>query len=362
MAGIPTITPDASLATVGPRQGQRRVALPPVAAYVLRRFGLYLLTLWGSFTVTFLFFRMIPGDPIGAFIQTLQSTQVYNVQASADLIAHYRQVFGLQGNLFQQYVHYMYQLFVQRDLGPSLLDYPTHSQIIIARALPWTIGLLGLSAVIAWVLGLLLGALVGWRRDALSSRGITNVALAFSHVPYYFIALMLIFFFAYRLNWFPSTAAYAAQVQPGLNLAFIRSVVQHGLLPAISIVFIGACNWLISTRMLIVTTLGEDYLTFADAKGLHPRRILMQYALRNAYLPQVTAFGISLGAIFNGNVLVETLFNYPGVGNLLVSAIGELDYDTVQGIVFLAIFAVLTANFVIDLLLPALDPRVKFSR
>lgn len=358
---IPT-TPTAQLPQADVTQSARRLSLHPVAAYMLRRFGLYLLTLWGAFTVTFMFFRLIPGDPISAFIQTMQSNQVYNVQASAAVVDHYKKVFGLQGNIFQQYTHYMYQLFVLHDLGPSLLDYPTHSQVVIMRALPWTIGLLGLSAVIAWVLGLLLGALVGWRRGALSSRGITNLALAFSHVPYYFVALLLLFFFAYRLNVFPSTAAYAAAVQPGLNGAFIGSVVRHGFLPALSIVFIGACNWLISTRMLIVTTLGEDYLTFADAKGLHPRRILLQYALRNAYLPQVTAFGISLGFIFNGNVLVETLFNYPGVGNLFVSALGELDYDTVQGIVFLAIFAVLTANLVIDLLLPALDPRVKYGR
>jgi len=256
----------------------------------------------------------------------------------------------------------MYQVFVNHDLGPALIDYPTHSQVIIFRALPWTMGLLGLSAVIAWVIGLLLGALVGWRRNALSSRSITNVALAFSHVPYYFVALMLLFFFAYRLNWFPSVAAYDSSIAPALNLSFIGSVVHHGLLPALSIAFIGACNWLISTRMLIVSTLGEDYLTFADAKGLNPRRILLSYALRNAYLPQITGFGISLGFIFNGNVLVETLFNYPGVGNLFVQALGVLDYDTIQGIVFLAIFAVLTANLVIDLILPLFDPRVKYWR
>ncbi len=361
MASIPT-SPTAQLPAAAAANPARRRALHPAVAYMLRRFALYLVTLWGAFTVTFLFFRLIPGDPIGAFINTLQTNQVYNVQASAEVLAHYRQVFGLQGNLFQQYVNYMYQVFVNHDLGPALIDYPTHSQVIIFRALPWTMGLLGLSAVIAWVIGLLLGALVGWRRNALSSRSITNVALAFSHVPYYFVALMLLFFFAYRLNWFPSVAAYDSSIAPALNLSFIGSVVHHGLLPALSIAFIGACNWLISTRMLIVSTLGEDYLTFADAKGLNPRRILLSYALRNAYLPQITGFGISLGFIFNGNVLVETLFNYPGVGNLFVQALGVLDYDTIQGIVFLAIFAVLTANLVIDLILPLFDPRVKYWR
>lgn len=334
----------------------------PFVAYVIRRVALYLVTLWGAFTVTFLFFHMIPGDPIEAFVTSLQQQYVYNVQASNEVVEHYRQLFGLQGNLFQQYIHYMYQIVVSHDLGPALLDFPEPAQIPILRALPWTIGLLGLSAIMSWIIGLILGALVGWKRDSPVSEWVTNVALAFSHVPYYFVALMLLFLLAYRFALLPTSAAYDPGINPGLTLAFIGTVIHHGMLPAISIVCIGVCNWLISTRMLIVTTLGEDYLTFADAKGLNPRHVLTQYALRNCYLPQVTGFGISLGFIFNGNVLVEQVFRYPGVGNLLVQAIGVLDYDTIQGIVALAIFGVLTANLIIDLLLPVLDPRVKYWR
>lgn len=332
----------------------------PYLAYAIRRVAIYLLSLWGAFTVAFIFFRLIPGDPVEAFITSLAQQYVYNAQAGQAVIEHYRKVFGLQGSLPQQYFHYMRQIIVTHNLGPALIDFPEPAQVIILRALPWTIGLLGLSAIFAWIGGVLLGALVGWRRDKPVSQWVTNVALAFSHVPYYFVALMLIFIVAYRLAWLPSSAAYDPGISPGLTLQFIVSVVQHGTLPAISIVFIGVCNWLISTRMLIVTTLGEDYLTFADAKGLNPRHVLTQYALRNCYLPQVTAFGISLGFIFNGNVIVEQLFNYPGIGNLFIQAIGVLDYDTIQGIIALVIFAVLTANLVIDLLLPALDPRVKY--
>jgi peptide/nickel transport system permease protein len=331
-------------------------------AYLARRMGLYLLTLWGAFTVSFFFFHLIPGDPIEAFITSLQQNYVYNVSAGTAVIDHYKQVFGLQGNIFQQYVHYLYQVVVQHDLGPALLDYPTHSQVIIFRALPWTMGLLGLSAVLSWVLGLLIGAVIGWRRNALSSRFLTNVSLAFSHVPYFFVALILIFFFAYRLALFPSQEGYDAGIPPSLSLAFLGSVVHHGLLPAVALVFISTCNWMLSTRQLIISTLGEDYLTFADAKGLTPRRILLNYGLRNAYLPQITAFGISLGFIVNGNVVVEQIFNYPGVGHLLVEALAVLDFDTIQGIVMLSIFAVLTANLLIDLIVPLLDPRVKFAR
>lgn len=338
------------------------MAVHPLITYAIRRVLLYLVTMWGAFTVTFLFFRLIPGDPIQAFVSNLQQNYVYNVSAGNEVVQHYREVFGLQGNLFEQYLRYMYQIFVSHQLGPALLDFPEPAQVLILRALPWTIGLLGFSAVLAWVIGILLGALVGWRRNKPVSEFVTNIAIAFSHVPYYFVALMLMFIVAYRLAWLPSTAGYDASINPALTPAFIGSVIRHGFLPAISLVFIGVCNWMISTRMLIVTTLGEDYLTFADAKGLNPRHILTQYALRNCYLPQIVAFGISLGFIFNGNVLVEQLFLYPGVGNLLVQALGILDYDTIQGIVAMAIFGVLTANLIIDLLLPVFDPRVKLVR
>ncbi|TAK25583.1 MAG: ABC transporter permease [Chloroflexota bacterium] len=305
---------------------------------------------------------MIPGDPIQAYITSLEQVGVYNVEASREVLEHYRRVFGLEGNLFQQYLFYLNQLFVERDLGPALINYPTSAQVGILRALPWTIGLLGLSAVFAWTLGILLGGVVGWLRGRWYAEWLTNVAVGLSHVPFYFVGLMIVFVFAYRLNWFPSSAAYNPAYERGFNLDFILSVIRHGTLPALSIVVIGVMNWMISTRMLIVPTLGEDYLTFADAKGLSSQRILTQYALRNCYLPQVTAFGISLGGIFNGNVLVEGLFNYPGLGALLIQAIGILDFNTIQGIITMTVVVVLVANLIIDMILPLLDPRVKYWR
>ena len=332
----------------------------PYASYIVRRLLLYVATLWGAFTVAFLFFHMIPGDPIQSFIASLEQQQVYGVTAGQEVVDHYRKLFGLEGNLFQQYITYMYRVLISHDLGPALINFPTPVTVIVLRALPWTIGLLGLSAVIGWVLGVALGTLIGWQRKPFSSQLLTNVAIAFSHVPFYFVALMLLFIFAYRLMLLPSSAAYQASITPGLTLPFVLSVVRHGTLPAISIMLIGVCGWMLTTRMLIVTTLGEDYLTFADAKGLHPNLILTNYALRNCYLPLITAFGISLGFIINGNVVLEQVFNYPGIGNLLVQAIGVLDFNTVQGIVALLIFATLTANLIIDLLLPLLDPRVKY--
>ncbi len=334
----------------------------PLANYAIRRFGLYLVELWGAVTVAFFFFRMIPGDPIQTFIQTLQQNYVYNASASAEVIAKYRAEFGLDGNVITQYFRYMYQVLVQHDFGPSLLNYPTPAQDVIFRALPWTMGLLGISAVLAWIIGLLTGAVAGWRRGKPGADLATNLSIALSHVPYYFLALILTFLFAYQLNWLPARSAYDARLEPGVTFEFIASLVRYGFLPALSIVVIGVFAWLLSTRMLMVPVLGEDYLTYAQAKGLRPRRILTKYALRNCYLPQVTAFGISLGFIFNGNVLVEQLFNYPGLGATLVNAINILDFNTIMGVTNLAIFAVLSANLVLDLILPLLDPRVKYWR
>lgn len=332
----------------------------PLVAYGVRRFGLYLIELWGALTIAFFFFRLIPGDPIQTFMQTLQQNYVYNKEASAEMIALYQEEFGLEGNVFVQYLRHMQKLIFEQDLGPSLINYPTSAQEVILRSLPWTIGLLGISAVMAWVLGLMAGAMAGWRRGKPGAELATNLSIILGHVPFYFVALILVYVFAYTLGVLPPRSAYNAAIAPGLSLDFIGSLLKHGLLPAASIVIIGIFNWLLSTRMLMIPVLGEDYLTYAEAKGLRPSRILSRYALRNVYLPQVTAFGISMGFIFNGNVLVEQLFNYPGLGSTLVTAIKQLDFNTILGVTDMAIISVLTVNLILDLLLPLLDPRVKY--
>lgn len=344
-----------------PRSGFRSwLAAHPLAGYALRRFGLYLIELWGALTIAFFFFRLIPGDPIQTLIQTLQQNYVYNQQASVEVIARYQHEFGLDGNIFVQYLKYMENLVLHGDLGPSLMNYPTPAQDVILHSLPWTIGLLGISAVLAWVLGIIIGAIAGWRRGKLGSTITTNLSIALSHVPFFFVALILVYIFAYTLGMLPARSAYDSAISPGINADFIGSVLKHGLLPGLSIVVIGTFGWILSTRMLMVPVLGEDYLVYAEAKGLKPWRILTRYALRNCYLPQVTAFGISLGFIFNGNVLVEQLFNYPGLGTTLVTAIQQLDFNTILGVTDMAIFSVLTAVLLLDLLLPLLDPRVKY--
>lgn len=359
---VPVEVVEASAVDALPSQAGR-TRLPPTLLYVARRFGLYLVTLWGAFTASFFFFRLIPGDPIGAIVAQLEQQGQYGGQGGSQAITeYYRKVFGLDGNLWTQYTHYLDRIFLHRDFGPSIISYPVPAATLIFRALPWTLGLLGSATILAWLVGVLGGTFVGWARRSRFAGFITNFALLISHVPAYFVALFLLFFFAYRNPLFPPNSAYDASLNIGLNGPFIASVVKHAIIPVVATALVGACNWLITTRTLVISILGEDYLTFAGAKGLSAGRILNRYVLRNAWLPQITALGITLGAVINGNVLVERLFRYPGIGNLLVDAILVKDVNTAQGIILLLIFLVLTLNLIIDLCLPLFDPRVKYVR
>jgi peptide/nickel transport system permease protein len=333
----------------------------PFLKYALTRFAVYLLSIWGSFTVAFIFFHLIPGDPIATFVATMEQQYSYQVQDSEAMIEAYREMMGLNGSLFEQYVRYLGNVLLRFDFGPSFINFPTPAINHIARALPWTLGLLGVSTLLAWGLGFLLGGLVGFGRGNPFSAAVTNVALVISQIPPYFVALALLFLFAYGLALLPTRGAYSATLRPSLTPAFIGSLIRHALLPALSVIAVGVASWLLSTRSLVISILGEDYLKFAEAKGLRNGYVLNRYVLRNAMLPQVTGLALSLGFIMNGFYLVEIIFNYPGIGTLFLTSIGLLDYNTVQGVVLITIVVVLTATLLIDLLLPLVDPRVRLS-
>ena len=224
---------------------------------------------------------------------------------------------------------------------------------------PWTAALLAVSVLISWVIGLFIGAIVGWQRDRRWAQVLTSFGIAFQQVHYYYLGVFLLLVFAYGLAWFPTRGAYAGGLTPGLSLAYIQSVLHHAALPALSIVLAGSFSWMISTRSLMISELGADYLVYAQAKGLSPRTILFGYGLRNVLLPQVTSLAISLGFVINGAILLEQLFLYPGVGLLFIAAIKAVDVNTAQAIVLLAVLAVSTANLIVDLCLPLIDPRVQ---
>lgn len=328
--------------------------------YFAKRTATYLLTLFTTVTVTFLLFRLIPANPIAAFVGQLQAQGRYaEAEVAQRVIEDYKKMFGLDKDLFTQYICFLRELF-RGNLGPSLIGFPTPAQNLILERLPWTIGLLGISILIAWAIGVLLGCILGWKRGATYDKMLTFASLIFSQIPYYLMAVLLVLIFVYYLGVLPSGGAYSPKLTPGFYWEFIKSVIEHGILPAFSLILTSGASWLISTRFLAITLLAEDYLHFAEAKGLKGMRIIKRYILRNALLPQITGLSINLSFMLGGQIVLETIFSYPGIGYLFSMAIGLLDYNVINGILLLIIFTALTANYILDMLYPLIDPRVRY--
>ncbi|MBN1287131.1 MAG: ABC transporter permease [Anaerolineae bacterium] len=328
--------------------------------YILNRFALLLVTVFISITVVFFVPRLVPGDPLGAVF--LKLSQMGGSAGAPELIEEYRRIFGLDRSIWEQYISFWREL-LQGNLGYSISSFPSYVTDIIRYALPWTIGLLSLTTIVSWVLGSVIGAVVGWRgSQSRLSRPLVMAALLLYTTPYYILALILIFIFAFQLDIFPLSGAYAHGTVPELSLQFILDVIWHGALPALSIVLVSLGWWFLSMRSLITSQKGEDYILNAEAKGLKGRRILWGYAFRNALLPQTTGLAISLGHIVGGAIITETIFAYPGLGWVIFTAIRGLDFPVIQGGVLLIIISVAIANFIIDILYPLIDPRIRYQK
>lgn len=327
--------------------------------YIAKRIVTYFVTLIAAFTVVFLIAHLAPGDPIGAILMQM-SLRGQQIPDADKLVAAYREMFGLEGNLLQQYIAYISQVF-RGNLGLSIAFFPTPVSALILRALPWTIGLLTVTVIVSWALGNLIGALIGWFSDSKINAIIAGISLVLSRIPYYVLAVMLILLFAYYFPIFPPSGAMPMGAVPRLEASFFLDLLRHATLPALSIILASLGGWVIGMRSLMINIQGEDYILFAEAKGLKRNAIMMRYAARNALLPQVTGLALSLGYIVSGALLTEAIFAYPGLGNLYITALGLNDYNLIQGMTLLIIFTVLTANLVIDLLYPLLDPRIRYE-
>ncbi len=326
---------------------------------MIRKVVSYIITLFLSFTAVFFILRLIPGNPIRAYVYMLRSR--YGFEPIGDrTIQMFEEMFGLNEDVFSQYLIFLRRLIFEFNLGPSFMAFPTPAQELIARHLPWTIILLSVTTLLSWFIGLMLGVIIGWKRGTRFDNFFFTFSLIFSQVPYYIVAVILLLLFAYIFPIFPSRGAYAASLTL-FDINFVISAIQHAFLPALSIILVSMTGWLISTRALVITIVGEDYLQYALAKGLSNSRILTRYILRNTLLPQTTGLAISLGFIVTGAFLVEWIFVYPGIGALFVNAIGLLDFNVIQGVIMLTMFTVLTANLIMDLIYPLIDPRVALT-
>jgi len=298
--------------------------------YVAKRIGLFVLCVWLAASVNFVLPHLKPSRGAGV---------------------------SMGGELWQQYLSYLTNS-VRLDFGTSSMYYPEQVSDIIATALPWTVAMLGTASLMAWVLGCLLGAVLAWPGAPMLVRLIGPPILALQALPYYLFGLLLMFLFVFRLNVFPLMGGYSGGTFPGWRLDFALDILHHAILPALSIMLVAIGGWGLLTRSLIVTTLEEDFMLFAEAKGLRSRTIFLRYGLRNALLPQVTALGLSLGQIVSGGVLVEQVFAYPGVGRLLTQSIRSSDYNLLGGVVFIIIVGVSLSTLILDLVYPLLDPRI----
>ena len=328
-----------------------------VVRYYLGRLMFYAVVLVVAFAVVFLFLRLMPGDPMDIFLAQLEEMGV-RVEGEAGTVQLYRERFGLDEGLFTQYLLTMGN-YLRGDFGVSLMNFGEPVANMILVRLPWSLFLLGLASTLAWLLGLVGGTLAGWFRDTRLARWVYNFGIGPAQVPQFVVALLLVLAFPFALGWFPTGGAYRPGLTPALELEFIRSAFYHAILPAMSLVLVSMFAWLLTTRALTISAMGDDYMLYAEAKGLSKLRILYRYVLRNTLLPQVTSFALSLAFIVNGFYLVEWIFRYPGVGSLLVTAVGARDFNVVQGIVLLTIVAVLLANLVVEMLNPLIDPRVR---
>ncbi len=331
------------------------------AGYVVRRIFQFLIVLWAAATINFILPRLAPGNPVRDRLVS-QASQGGPLQEGIEaMVTSYNKQFGLDKPLYVQYALYLEHV-AKLDFGYSISNYPNRVMGMIRQTLPWTIGLLFVSTAIAFVLGTLLGALVTWSRASKVFKFLIGPAMALSAVPQFLLGLILLYLFAILYRVFPLSGGYAIGAIPHLSVPFMLDILRHAFLPGLSIVVVGIGFWALGMRGMMITTKGEDYINFAEAKGLRDRRIFFSYAIRNAVLPQVTGFAINLGTIISGVVIVEVIFGYPGMGSLLFNAISGSDYFLIYGIVYVTVLVIELATLFVDLLYPILDPRITYRR
>jgi peptide/nickel transport system permease protein len=329
--------------------------------YIARRFGIFLLIVWLAATLNFFLPRLSGQDPVRANLLQQAALGGYVQGGIEEMTREYERRFGLDKPLWRQYISYLEDV-TRFDFNYSIANYPRTVGEMIAEAVPWTVGLLGTTTLLSFVIGTLLGALLAWPRAPPWMQWLMPPLWALHAIPFFLLGLILTYLLAFQLPLLPIFGGYSVGAVPTLSWHFAWDVLQHALLPALSIILVSTGGWALGMRGMMVTTMGEDYVVFAEAKGLKASTVFLHYCVRNAVLPQVTALALALGQILSGAVLVEVIFGYPGIGTLLYQAIRESDHFVIQGIVFTVIVALGFTTFVLDVIYPWLDPRISCRR
>jgi peptide/nickel transport system permease protein len=301
-----------------------------------------------------------PIDPVEQTIAAATNYGATSPEAIALMRESLRELYGLKGNWLEQYLTFWRRVLVG-DFGPSLSAFPTPVSVLIAQAMPWTVGLLFTAVVISWGLGSLLGGLAGYYRKNRLLKALGVFAMGLHPIPYYIVAFVLLIIFGYLVPILPISGGAAMNVRAGFNLDFVASVLTHSILPALSLVLVGLGGWFLGMRSLVSNVVSDDYVVYAELAGVPRNKILTSYVMRNALLPQVTGLAMSLGAIFTGAIITEEVFGYPGIGSLLVDGVHAGDYSLVLGVASISIIAVAISVLIVDLIYPLLDPRVELG-
>lgn len=324
--------------------------------YVLRKTVLFVITLWAALTLNFLLPRLMPGSPVDAALGKLASAGVPITNAERQAVEI--QLGVPNASLISQYGDYLRNIATLR-FGTSY-SFPTQTVArTIGTALPWTLILVGVTTIVAFAVGTLLGVYAGWRRGRLADSTVTLSSTFFGAFPPFWLGLLLLYLLAFKLGWFPIKGGYSDGTTPNWSFSFVGDAIRHSVLPAVTLAVTTLSGWVLGMRNNMINTLGEDYVTFAEANGLRGRTVALLYAARNALLPNVTAFGLQLGAVVSGSVLVEGVFSYPGIGGLLFTAVTNHDFPLMQALFLVITLSMLVAIFIVDLLYVRLDPRVR---
>ncbi|MDW8396378.1 MAG: ABC transporter permease [Anaerolineae bacterium] len=330
--------------------------------YLLQRLAFMVFVIWSAITLLFFLPRLSPINPVRERFAELQRSTGWAPRDMERLVKVYEVKFGLNKPLLEQYADYMASV-LRGDLGFSIMRYPRTVSELIAQALPWTIGLLLVTTLLTFAVGTAIGALAAWPRSPQWVKGMVTPLVVLAAVPPYLLGLLLIYFVAFRAKLLPLGGAYTLGrfTGPELSLPFILDVARHAVLPALSLILASVGFWALGMRGMGVTVQGEDYVLFAEHKGLKLGRIFYAYYVRNAILPQVTALALALGSIVSAGILVEYLYGFPGLGSLLNSAILANDFFVIYGIGLITIVAVAVSMTLVDLLYPLLDPRIRYG-
>lgn len=325
--------------------------------FLLRRLGFFVLTLWAALTINFAIPHLLPGSPVTAMMARyhghLRGDSLKAVEAALGVDTHQ--------SLLSQYFSYLKNC-ATLNFGTSVQYFPTSVSTIVGRAVPWTLALVGVTTVLAFLLGTGIGAFSAWRRGGRTDSILPPLFVVGTGLPYFWVAMMLIMLFAVINPWLPTAFGSDPSLITGWNTEYILDVLKHAILPGAAILITSIGSWVLTMRNTMVTTLAEDYIRMARAKGLPSRRIMVDYAARNAVLPNLTGFAMSLGFVVSGAVLVEFVFAYPGVGFMLVQAVENEDFPLMQCLFLLITVAVLVAVLLADVLTALLDPRTRAAR